>query len=297
MTPSADQYVDRFLTYLAVEKGLARTSLAAYGRDLGGLLAYCERKGVALADAKETEILGYLEERRASGISARSRARCLSALRGLFRFLVSEKLLPRDPTQDVNFPRMGARLPRSVSAASLRELLADEGESELHERDLAMIELIYATGLRVSEAVGLKMNQVNLEGGFLTVIGKGSKERAVPVGSLARTRLLRYLEETRPVLLRGRSSAALFVSRNGTSLSVRNFQVRLKRLALAAGIPGKVTPHVLRHAFATHLVEGGADLRAVQMMLGHADIGTTQIYTHVARDRLREVHKKFHPRS
>lgn len=293
----ADPLVDRFLTYLAVEKGSAAKTLTAYGRDLAAFVDHCESdRRISAEAAGADDVRSFLERLQRNGLSPRSRSRMLSAVRGFFTFLVREGTLEIDPTRDIRFPKIGQRLPRSVNAATLKSMLAEESDDLLIERDLTMIELIYATGLRVSEAVGLRMNQLNLEAGYLTVMGKGSKERAVPIGTKARERILRYAGEVRPLLLGRRASLYLFVSRAGRPLTTRAFQKRLRQTVLRTGVSGSMTPHTLRHAFATHLVEGGADLRAVQMMLGHADITTTQIYTHVARERLREVHRKFHPR-
>jgi integrase/recombinase XerD len=296
-TPNDDALVDRFLNYLAAEKGLAANTLAAYGRDLGAFLDHLEqRRVVRLTEVGGGDISTFLHALQSRGLAARSRARMLACLRGFFAFLVREGLLRDTPARDIRFPRLGQKLPHSLGREEVAQLLTEIKDDPLVQRDLAMIELTYATGLRVSELVGLKVSQVNLEAGYLTVVGKGSKERAVPIGSYARDRLLAYLQEARPQLLKGRSSPHLFLNRNGRALTRRGFAKRLQLAVLRAGVDAKVTPHVLRHAFATHLVERGADLRAVQMMLGHADISTTQIYTHVARDHLREVHKKYHPR-
>jgi integrase/recombinase XerD len=296
-TPGDDALVDRFLNYLAAEKGLAANTLAAYSRDLGTFLNHLEQRRVArLIDVQGGDVATFLHALQGRGLSARSRARMLACVRGFFAFLVREGLLRDTPARDIRFPRLGQKLPRSLGREDIKRLLTETKDDPLVQRDLAMIELTYATGLRVSELVGLKVSQVNLEAGFLTVVGKGSKERAVPIGSYARDRMLAYLQEARPQLLKGRLSSYLFLNHAGQRLTRRGFAKRLNLAALRAGVDAKVTPHVLRHAFATHLVERGADLRAVQMMLGHADISTTQIYTHVARDHLREVHKKFHPR-
>lgn len=295
--PADDALVDRFLNYLAAEKGLSTNTLAAYGGDLAAFLGHLEqRRVVGVTSVQPGDLASFLHALQGRGLAARSRARMLACLRGFFAFLVREGLLCDTPTRDIRFPRLGQRLPRSLGREQVTQLLADTKDDPLVHRDLAMIELTYATGLRVSELVGLKVNQVNLEAGYLTVVGKGSKERAIPIGSYARDRLLAYLQETRPRLLKGRLSPHLFLSRLGNRLTRRSFARRLNLAALRAGVDSAVSPHVLRHAFATHLVERGADLRAVQMMLGHADIATTQIYTHVARDHLRSVHKKYHPR-
>jgi integrase/recombinase XerD len=294
---SIDVAVDRFLNYLAAEKGLAGNTLSAYSRDLAALLEHLEGHHITTPAAVQAgNIVRFLEGLQQRGLSARTRARMLVAVRGFFSFLIREEILDADPTRDLRLPRLGQRLPRSLGPEDVDRLLAGTDTSSVAQRDGAMIELVYATGLRVSEVVTLKVSQVNLEAGYLTVVGKGRKERAVPIGSYARQRLLAYLNEARPKLLAGRMSPFLFVNRAGRKLSRQGVWQRLRLAVRRAGIGGTVSPHTLRHAFATHLVERGADLRAVQMMLGHTDIATTQIYTHVARDRLRAVHKKYHPR-
>jgi len=295
--PSTDGDVDRYLNYLAAEKGLAANSLTAYSHDLAAFLNHLERRRISrTADVQARDVVSFLEGLQQRGLSVRTRARMFAALRGLFAFLLREEVLTADPTRDIHLPRLGQRLPRSLGPDEVTQLLAAHNDSALGQRDGAMVELLYATGLRVSEIVTLKVSQVNLEAGYLTVVGKGSKERAVPIGSVARQRLLDYLQTARPALLKGRLSQYMFVNRAGRHLSRQGFALRVRQAVRRASIGGKVSPHTLRHAFATHLVERGADLRAVQMMLGHADISTTQIYTHVARDRLRAVHRKFHPR-
>jgi integrase/recombinase XerD len=294
---TADLEVDSYLNYLAAEKGLAANSLTAYSRDLAAFVNHLERRRVASAAAAQArDVVSFLEGLQQRGLSARTRARMFAALRGFFAFLLREEQLATDPTRDIHLPRLGQRLPRSLGPDEVVHLLTAHDHTALGQRDGAMIELLYATGLRVSEIVSLRVSQVNLEAGYLTVVGKGNKERAVPVGTVARQRVLDYLQTVRPALLRGRLSPYLFVNRAGRHLSRQGFGLRLRLAVRRASIGGKVSPHTLRHAFATHLVERGADLRAVQMMLGHADISTTQIYTHVARDRLRAVHRKFHPR-
>ena len=292
-----DAAVDRYLTWLAAERRVSPHTLAGYGRDCAALAQFLDRAGVrAPADVLAGHLVGFLEAEQRRGLSARSRARALAAVRGLFAFLVREGMLVVDPSRELRRPRLGRPLPKAIAQVSVAELLGAASADPLVQRDLAMIELVYAAGLRVSEAVGLTVTQVKLEAGYLTVTGKGRKERAVPIGKLARERLLAYLRDVRPQLLGRRLSPYLFVTRAGRAMSRQSFWKRLRRRALQAGIREHVSPHTLRHAFATHLVEGGADLRSVQLMLGHADIGTTEIYTHVARERLREVHKKFHPR-
>jgi len=292
-----DAQVDRYLNHLATERGLARNTLAAYGRDLAAFVDHlAQRQITSGAAVRGRDVVSFLDALRQRGLSARSRARMLAAVRGLFRFLLREEDITSDPSSDLHLPRLGQRLPRSLGLDEMAELLGGTDSDALTQRDGAMFELVYATGLRVSEVVSLNVSQVNLEAGYLTVVGKGSKERAVPLGTRARQRVLAYLQTARPTILAGRLSPHLFVNRSGRRLSRQGFWKRLGLAVRRAGIAGKVSPHTLRHAFATHLVERGADLRAVQMMLGHADIATTQIYTHVARERLRAVHRKFHPR-
>jgi integrase/recombinase XerD len=294
---SLDADVDRYLHHLAAERGLSPHTLAAYGHDCTELVGVLDAQGVRRFDAVlAAHLVTFLERAQARGLSARSRARALAAVRGLFAFLVREGALQRDPSRELRQPRLGRRLPKAPGRAAIERLLTVEDDSALVQRDLAMIELVYAAGLRVSEVVTIKVNQVNLEAGFLTVVGKGRKERAVPVGSFACERLSAYLRDVRPQILRRRLSPYLFVTRAARPMTRQAFWKRLRRSANAAELEEPLSPHVLRHAFATHLMEGGADLRAVQLMLGHADIGTTEVYTHVARERLREIHRKFHPR-
>ncbi len=295
--PRLDEAVDRFLEYLKLERRLAENTLAAYGRDCAALVEDLVRQRIsAPAAVMPGHIAHYLEGARRRGLSARSRARVLSAVRGLFGFLAREGVITEDPSRELHRPRLGRRLPETISRETVGQLLEGDGPDPLTERDLAMVELIYATGLRVSEVISLKVSQVKLEAGYLTVVGKGRKERAVPIGAYAHDRVLAYIGDVRPQILRRRLSPYLFVTRVGRPMTRQAFWQRLRRLARRMDVRDHISPHTLRHAFATHLVEGGADLRAVQMMLGHADIGTTEIYTHVARERLREVHRKFHPR-
>lgn len=292
-----DAAVDRYLTWLAAERRVSPHTLAAYGRDCAALVQFLERQGVTdPAGVLPGHIGNFLGAEQRRGLSARSRARALAAVRGLFSFLVREGVLANDPSRELRRPRLGRRLPESLGREAVGKLLAPATDDVLVQRDIAMIELIYAAGLRVSEVISLTVSQVKLEAGYLTVVGKGRKERAVPIGRLARERLLAYLKDARPPILGRRLSPFLFVTRAGKPMTRQGFWRRLRRRALQADVREHLSPHTLRHAFATHLVEGGADLRAVQLMLGHADIATTEIYTHVARERLREVHKKFHPR-
>jgi integrase/recombinase XerD len=292
-----DVAADRFLTYIATERGHAANTVSAYGRDLAAFLDHLDSRRITAPAAVQTrDVISFLVDAERRGLSARTRARRLATLRGFFAYLVRENVVPDDPTRDLHTPRLGQRLPRTLSVTDVGALLASGDETLLITRDLAMVELLYATGLRVSELVTLRVSQVNLEASYLTVVGKGRKERAVPIGHLARDRLLAYLTAVRPRLLGKNRSPYLFLTRAARPLSRQGFWLRLRQAVRRAGLGGRITPHTVRHAFATHLVEGGADLRAVQMMLGHADISTTQIYTHVARERLRSIHRKYHPR-
>jgi integrase/recombinase XerD len=292
-----DAAVDAFVQYLAAERAASPHTVAAYARDCAAFAAFLDAKGVAdMTAVNAAHVVGYLDAARRRGLSARSCARVQAALRGLFRFLIRERTLQRDPTRDVRRPRTGRRLPRTLSPDEMGQLLENRDGGPLIQRNLAMLELVYACGLRVSEVVSLRVNQVNLEAGCVTVVGKGRKERVVPMGTYARERVQAYLTEARPRILGRRLSPYLFLTRSGRPMTRQAFWYLLRRRAFASGVDAACSPHGLRHAFATHLLERGADLRAVQTMLGHADISTTEIYTHVARERLREVHRKYHPR-
>jgi integrase/recombinase XerD len=289
--------IDSFLSMVTVEKGLAKNTIEAYSRDLAGLVDFLMAHHVpAWHDVDSTRIRSYLATLRRRGLAPRSVARHAVTLRRLFRFLESEGLVKENPMPKLLLA--GARkLPQTLSADDIRKLLGQPDPSEpLGARDQAMLELLYATGLRVSELVQLQTQRVSFQGDYLTVKGKGSKMRAVPFGRWAREKLSTYMSQVRPRLLKGKSSSFVFINRSGKPLSRQGFWKLMRRYALVAGIDKRVTPHTLRHSFATHLLEGGADLRSVQSMLGHADISTTQIYTHVDGARLKAVHRKFHPR-
>jgi len=296
--PPITELIDRFLNYLLVEKGLARTTLESYSRDLLRFADFLEQNGRSTVSAEDTPLLlKHLIQMRSEGLGARSRARHLVALRGFYRFLVQEKLLALDPAKLLDLPKTTLKLPDVLGVEEVQRLLnAPDARTPQGIRDAAMLEVLYAAGLRVSELVRLKIQDVHLDAGFVRVFGKGSKERVVPIGQYAREKILFYLEHARGRLIRGQASPYLFLARAGRPMSRQGFWKLLRQHAASAGLLKKVTPHSLRHSFATHLLEGGADLRAVQLMLGHADISTTQIYTHVTRDRLRELHRKFHPR-
>ncbi len=288
-----------FLNYLAVERGLAANTLDAYGRDLQGYLAFLEREGIpSLAEVTPVHVVGYLGHLKEQGRSPRTVARHLSAIRTFHRFLFAEGFLPGNPTEYLDSPRLKRNLPPILSVEEVERLLEAPRPGEpTGLRDKAMLELLYATGLRVTELVRLKLSEVNLVVGYVRCLGKGSKERIVPLGTQAVHWVKRYLEEARPVLAQGRSSPYLFLGRGGKALTRQGFWKLLKAYVRAAGIGKRVSPHTLRHSFATHLLERGADLRALQLMLGHADISTTEIYTHLSRVHLKEIYDRFHPRA
>ncbi|HEV7554849.1 MAG TPA: site-specific tyrosine recombinase XerD [Kofleriaceae bacterium] len=295
-----DEAVDLFLDHVKVERGLARLTLEAYGRDLARTVAFLAERGRVLVEdvtpADLTELLIALADQ---GLAARSRARTLVAVRGMFRHLVSERWLEADPAALIDSPRMGRRLPGVLGEEAVARLIETPPDTPRGRRDAAMIELAYASGLRVSELVGIPIADVNLKGGFVRVTGKGGKTRVVPLGASARTRIDRWIADDRSAWARDPSERALFVTERGHAMTRQGFWKMLRGYALRAGVRlpgGGVSPHKLRHSFATHMVERGADLRAVQAMLGHADISTTQIYTQVGQARMIEQVRK-HPRA
>jgi integrase/recombinase XerD len=293
-----DALVERYLNHVRVEGGLSRNTIDAYRRDLEKFQRYLrQRKIVHLGQMTQDTVRSFLECLHALRLSPVSSARCLSAVRGWLRFLHDERVIERHPAADITPLRRGTRLPKTLSAQEVAALLDVPGHGTAEDRrDRVMLELLYATGLRVSELVSLELAQVNMEVGYLRVTGKGSKQRIVPMGEPAQRLLAEYVQVIRPQLLKHQPSRVLFVSRRGTSLTRQAFWKSLRLRARRAGLTRAVSPHMLRHSFATHLLGGGADLRSVQAMLGHADIATTQIYTHVERERLKEVHATFFPR-
>jgi len=290
-------YLPIFLDYLAVEKGLARNSLSAYRVDLRHFGHWLADQRLELDAVHRVHIVKYFQSLRTAGISARSVARALAAIRGLFRFLVAERHLKGDPTENLENPKLWSTLPKSLQPAEVEALLRAPDRSAVDGlRDAAMLELLYATGLRVSELIRVRIDDVVMDAGFLRTMGKGSKERIVPFGDAARDAMLAYLDRGRPELVR-QPDVHLFLSRRGRPMSRQAFWMKIVRYAREAGITSHISPHVLRHSFATHLLENGADLRSVQLMLGHADISTTQIYTHVSRARLQKMYEQYHPRA
>jgi integrase/recombinase XerD len=290
--------IDAFLSMVVVEKGLAWNTVQAYGRDLAKLANYLQARGVSSwREVDAMQIRSFIGSLRATGLSSRTVARHGVTVRQLLAFLQAEGRIKTALLPNLSLPHPPRKLPQILSAEDVRKLLAQpDAAKPLGARDRAMLEILYASGLRVSELVTLQTTQVNFQGDYLVVKGKGGKTRAVPFGRWARERLSDYLKNGRRALLKGRSTAYLFVTRSAKPLTRQGFWKLIRAYALAAGIEKRVTPHTLRHSFATHLLEGGADLRSVQAMLGHADISTTQIYTHVDAARLKKVHREHHPR-
>lgn len=295
MTDDLD-HIERYLDAIWLERGLSAHSIAAYRRDLGALSRWLTARRTGLLQAQTGDLLDYLSERQTRQRAARSNARLLSCLRGFYRYHLRERLIDRDPTLDIDSPRVGRGLPKLLSESEVERLLAaPDIDDPLGLRDRCMLELLYAAGLRVSELVGLELGQLNASQGVVRVLGKGRRERLIPVGEEALYWLGRYMRQSRPELAPPGSSV-LFPSRRGQMMTRQTFWHRIKRHAATAEIRSPLSPHTLRHAFATHLLNHGADLRVVQMLLGHADLSTTQIYTHVAQARLQALHAQHHPR-
>jgi integrase/recombinase XerD len=292
------EFIELFLSYLAVERGLARNTLLAYKEDLNTYLDFLQQRKIeALAKTTRQEITNFMLEQKERNISANSIARRLAAIKSFYRFLFRERILNSEPTNLIESPKLWKKIPEALSINEVELLLAQPNIRQLQGiRDKAILETLYATGMRVSEAAGLRLNNVNLEVGFLRCIGKGNKERVVPLGKKAIVSIQRYLKASRPKFLNKKESEFLFVSRLGKKISRQSFWKLLKRYARQARIRKPIKVHSLRHSFATHLLERGADLRSVQEMLGHSSISTTQIYTHINKERLKSIHKMFHPR-
>jgi integrase/recombinase XerD len=297
MPPSADHHLHEFLAHLAVERNLSPRTIESYRRDLVQFISWIDEQSIALAKVERATLRNYLGSRRDQGLSARSAARALSALRSFFRFLVGTQVQTVDPTATLRSPSLWQTVPHVLTADEIDALLASPDTSTtLGLRDRAMFETLYATGLRVSELVGLTTERVRLDPGYVRVIGKGRKERVVPLGESAISWIDDYLGRARPTLNRKRLPE-LFLNHRGGPLTRQGFWKILRGHAQRAEISSPLSPHIVRHSFATHLVENGADLRAVQMMLGHASLTTTEIYTHVARERLRRLYDEKHPRA
>jgi integrase/recombinase XerD len=291
-----DIVADEFTHHLRVERGLANNTIEAYSRDLVRYFDFLEKRNVSWLSASQVDLMDYVSSL-AGRLSVRSIARNLSALKMFYRFLVFEGKIGSNPARLLSAPKLPRRLPGVLSTQEVERLLSQPDLATARgKRDKAMLEFLYATGLRVSELVNLKMTNVNLEAGYVRTVGKGSKERMVPVGAQALDALTDYLAVGRAAFLKQRSSSYLFLNRSAKPLTRQSFWKTIKSYGLKAGIRKELSPHSLRHSFASHLLEHGADLRSVQIMLGHADISTTQIYTHVTRERLKQVHEKHHPR-
>jgi integrase/recombinase XerD len=289
--------IDEFCDALWLEDGLARNTLDAYRRDLAQLEQWLMRQRKSLLQATHPDLLGYLAWKVKGRAKATTTSRQLSSLKRFYRHCLRQGRIKADPTLKIDSPKLPRGLPKSLTEEDVESLLAAPAvEDALGLRDKAMLETLYASGLRVSELVTLKLGQVSQDMGVVRVVGKGSKERLVPLGEEALAWIRRYVREARPRLLRGRSSDDLFITARGAAMTRQMFWTLLRRHALRAGLRKPISPHTLRHAFATHLLNHGADLRVVQLLLGHSDISTTQIYTHVARERLKQLHAKHHPR-
>lgn len=294
-----DKTLKEFIHYLAVEKGLANNTLSSYSRDLSFFCTYLRQNKVGnLQEVGSEQITDYLYTLQAAGKAAATRSRNLASIRSFYHYLFQEKLVENNPAVDLQFPRQEKKLPRILSTQEVALLLEQPDERQVTGmRDKAMLEVIYATGVRVSELISLDLGNINLEAGFLRCIGKGSKERIVPIGTQAVCQVRSYLTGSRPKLARKTSEISLFVNQHGKRLTRQGFWKILKKYARQAGIKKEITPHTLRHSFATHLLENGADLRSVQEMLGHADISTTQIYTQISKNQLKYVYDRSHPRA
>ena len=299
MTTASDQaLIDRFLDALWLEKGLSDNTLKAYRGDLEKFGDWAQRQAKSIIAIRREEILQYLSYRMGKGLKARSTARCLSCLRALYRYLLREKMLSDDPTLRVENPKLGRPLPETLTEQDVERLLAaPDTNTSMGVRDRTMMEVLYACGLRVSELTNLQLSEINLRQGVIRIVGKGSKERLVPMGEESIVWVSRYLAEARLELLKKNlAQDCVFPSNRGVAMTRQAFWYRIKAHAQTAGIQKKLSPHTLRHAFATHLLNHGADLRVVQLLLGHSDLSTTQIYTHVAQHRMKELHERHHPR-
>jgi len=293
-----EQLLDQFLHYLIVEKGLSKNTIEAYSHGLTRFLSHLREKGVQeIREVGKFHIRGFLLVLRRKNLNTKSIVRNLVAIRTFFRFLIQEGVLESNPVEELESPKVAKTIPEILTLKEIEQILEQPDlQTPLGTRDRAMVEMLYATGMRVSELTQLPIHQVNLEGGYVLLFGKGSKERIVPLGSEAMKWVTVYLKTARGLLSKGKENPSLFINRSGKGMSRQGFWKNLKDYARRAGLRKRITPHLLRHSFASHLLERGADLRSVQMMLGHADISTTQIYTHVTGERLKKVHKQYHPR-
>jgi len=293
-----EQILDQYLHYLIIEKGLSKNTIEAYRHGLTRFFDHLKRRGIQeIESIGKFDIRGFLLALKGKGLSTKTVVRDLVAIRTFFQFLIQEEILEANPVEEIESPKMAKTLPEILTLKEVEQLLEQPDlHTSLGVRDRAMLEVLYATGMRVSELVQLPAHQVNLESGYVVIYGKGAKERMVPLGSEAMKRVILYLQTARPRLAKGRESPFLFINRSGRGMSRQQFWKSIKTYGLKAGLRKRITPHLLRHSFASHLLERGADLRSVQMMLGHVDISTTQIYTHVTGERLKKIHQRYHPR-
>jgi len=296
-TPQISLWEKRFLEYLTVEKGLSENTLESYGRDLRNYISFLGKENLDPNSVSRKDIINYLGMLRSSRLSPSSVARNLSTIRRFHRFLITENASETDPTENLETPKRFTNIPKTLSLVEVEALLKQPDQKKtLGLRDKAMLELLYATGMRASELISLKLKDINLEVGYILTLGKGSKERVVPIHDRAIALIRDYLGEARNKMLKKGNSQYLFVGHGGMPMTRERFWQIIKGYALKAGIKKRVFPHALRHSFASHLLDHGADLRSVQLMLGHSDISTTQIYTHITRERLKKIHHQFHPR-
>ena len=292
------QYIDEYLNFLAIEKGLSLNTLEAYSRDLNRYSEFMENRGITnIREITSDDVISYLGSLRKNGLTANSVNRGLAAVRGFYKYLLRENVMDENPVANIELAKIWMRLPDTLSKDEMNLLLEQpEAKTLLGIRDRAMLELMYATGIRVSELISLTVNSINWQVGYLVVVGKGSKERIVPVGKSAIDYMTQYVNEGRVKLLKGKRTNFFFVNRSGNGLTRQGFWKIIKKYAKKSGMVKRIYPHTFRHSFATHILERGGDLRSVQVMLGHSDISTTQIYTHVTMERLKDIHKKYHPR-
>lgn len=297
VSSSPEVILQSFLEYLSVEKGLSSNTIIAYHRDLEKVFHFLKAKRISLQEVKEEELASFIQHTSRTGLSSRSVARLISSLKSLYNYLIVDGIVKKNPTATLSSPKRWMSLPKYLTVREVELLLRQPDEKDmLGLRDKAMLELLYATGLRVSELISLKTKEVNVDDCFLLCRGKGGKERVVPLNNSSAKAVKEYLERVRPALLK-EPNDLLFITKRGGAFTRQGFWKLLKTYGLKAGLASKVSPHVLRHSFATHLLERGADLRSIQLMLGHSQIMTTQIYTHVSRERVRRIYEKYHPRA
>lgn len=289
------ELLESFFTYLSVEKGLSKNTLSSYAADLKRYTLFLKEREKDIASALRSDIIDFNEALRSDGYSVPSICRYLSSIKAVYKYLLIENILETDPSDNIHMPKKWERLPKALSISEVMDLLQASFSEKTILRDSAMLELLYSSGLRVSELVKIKLGDIHFDAGFVRIMGKGAKERVVPVNTRALEKVKRYMENERPETLKKRQSPYLFVTRMGKPMSRQRFWQTLKAIGKQAGL--EISPHTIRHCFATHLLEGGADLRFVQKMLGHSDISTTQIYTKVTTDRIKKVFKSYHPRA